>query len=137
MYRLSTLISALSLSGLLLLSNTANAAPQQGEAAIKALLEEAKTQHLSGNPEQSAVLLERALRIAPQQAVLWHNLAGVTLEQKDWQKAASLAAKSNTFAGNDKWLRIRNWTVIALACQGMGDADCMREAQSRAQALNH
>ncbi len=104
-------------------------------AAVSALLVEAKTHFSQGKNEQAAALLERALRIQPGNPILWHNLAGVRLQQEEWAKAASLAAKANSLAVNDRWLRIRNWTVIALACDGMGNAGCMREARSRAQTL--
>ncbi|MBE9563165.1 MAG: hypothetical protein IMF12_09930, partial [Proteobacteria bacterium] len=70
--------------------------------------------------------------------ILWHNLAGVRLAQGDWERAASLASKSNTIAaksGNLKKLRLRNWIVITLACEGMEDQECAKEARSQAQAL--
>ncbi|MDM8546287.1 hypothetical protein QUF61_07315 [Candidatus Venteria ishoeyi] len=121
------------LLGLLAFSLPLSAA--DASAAVSSLLKSAHEEFSKGNSEQSAALLERALRIAPQNPVLWHNLAGVRLNQEEWAKAASLAAKSNTLSSDNKWLRIRNWTVIALACDGMGDASCLREARSRAQAL--
>ncbi|OQW92897.1 MAG: hypothetical protein BWK79_13865 [Beggiatoa sp. IS2] len=102
--------------------------------AVNTLLREAENHFEAGDNEQAAAKLERALRIDSQNAILWHNLAGVRLQQQDWERAASLAAKSNTFAVDNKRLRMRNWIVIALACQGMGDNDCMREAQKRARA---
>ncbi len=111
------------------------AADSPSSSAVAALLIEAKSEFSKGRSEQAAAVLERALRIEPQNPILWHNLAGVRLQQTEWAKAASLAAKSNTLSSKDKWLRIRNWTVIALACDGMGDKKCMREARNRAQAL--
>jgi len=104
-------------------------------AAVVALLNEAEAQFEAGESEQAAALLERALRINPRNPILWHNLAGVRLQQEDWERAASLAAKSNAIVVDDKWLRVRNWIVISLACEGMGDAKCAQEAQRRARAL--
>jgi predicted Zn-dependent protease len=104
--------------------------------AVSSLLLEAKKHFNNGKNEQAAALLERALRIAPRDPVLWHNLAGVRLQQESWAKSASLAAKSNTLSAiNNKWLRMRNWTLIALACDGMGDIGCMKEARNRALSL--
>jgi len=104
-------------------------------SAVVTLLAEAKSHFDAGESEQSAALLERALRIEPRNPVLWHNLAGVRLRQEDWARAASLAAKSNAFAVENKWLRVRNWIIIALACDGMGNNECAREARKRAWAL--
>jgi len=106
--------------------------------AIKSLLGDAKTYYEAKEFEQAAASLERALRIDPHNPILWHNLAGSRLAQADWKRAANLAQKSNALAGSDKRykrLRIRNWVVITLACEGMLDSVCTREARNRAQAL--
>lgn len=104
-------------------------------AAVIALLDQAKDYFSAGENEQAAATLERALRIDPRNPVIWHNLAGVRLEQEDWQRAASLAARSNTFVVDNKWLQVRNWVVIGLACEGMGDRQCVQEAKKMAYAL--
>jgi cytochrome c-type biogenesis protein CcmH/NrfG len=118
-------------------------------SAVKALLIDASNAYKRGMQEtdpikknqayeQAAASLERALRINPRQPTLWHNLAGVRLTQKDWMRAANLATNSNMYAGNEKQyyqLRIRNWMLITLACEGMGDMTCAREARKRAQNL--
>lgn len=118
-------------------------------SAVKSLLIDAKNAYKRGmektNPverneafEQAAASLERALRINPRQPTLWHNLAGVRLTQGDWIRAANLATNSNMHAGNEQeyyQLRIRNWMLITLACEGMGDMTCAREARNRAQTL--
>ncbi|EIJ42514.1 hypothetical protein BegalDRAFT_1635 [Beggiatoa alba B18LD] len=103
--------------------------------AVSELLMEAKKSFEEGQSEQAAALLERALRIDPRNPILWHNLAGVRLQQEDWSRAASLAAKSNALAVENKALRVRNWVVIALACEGLHDLDCTKEARNRARAL--
>jgi len=104
-------------------------------SAVVALLNEAKSHFEAQEYEQAAAKLERALRLDPRDPVLWHNLAGVRLKQQDWQRAANLAAKSNAFAVEDKGLRVRNWMIIAWACEGMKDTECVLEAHKRAQAL--
>jgi Flp pilus assembly protein TadD len=104
-------------------------------SAITSLLNDAKKHFEAGESEQAAALLERALRIDPRNPILWHNLAGVRLQQEDWSRAANLASKSNTFSNDSKWLRVRNWVVIALACEGMGDKNCAQEARKRARVL--
>lgn len=110
-------------------------APSDSTAAIQSLLREAKQNFDSNQNEQAVALLERALRIDPRNSVLWHNLAGVRLQQQDWARAANLANKSNSLAVDNKWLRVRNWVVIALACEGMADMECAKESRKRAKAL--
>ena len=104
-------------------------------SASTILLKEAKEFFVNKEIEQAAALIERALRISPKNPVLWHNLAGVRLEQEQWSRAASLAAKSNSLAVKKTMLRVRNWVVIALACEGLGDAKCANESRKRARTL--
>jgi tetratricopeptide (TPR) repeat protein len=103
--------------------------------AVVSLLLEAKDFFEKKEYEQSAALLERALRISPRNAILWHNLAGVRLQQEQWSRAASLAAKSNSLAVKDTFLRVRNWVITALACEGLGDKNCAEESRRRARTL--
>ncbi|MDM8567370.1 hypothetical protein QUF74_17185 [Candidatus Halobeggiatoa sp. HSG11] len=107
-------------------------------AAVESLLNNAKEHYEKEQFEQAAAVLERALRIKAKHPILWHNLAGVRLAQEDWERAASLASKSNAIAaksGKLRKLRIRNWVIITLACEGMKDQECAREARNQAQAL--
>jgi Flp pilus assembly protein TadD len=115
----------------------AHAENSQASLAVEKLLLDAKSQYDNKQYEKAAALLERALRIAPNNPVLWHNLGGVRLQQEDWERAASLAAKSNSFSPQDRSLRVRNWILISLACKGMNDTACMNEAQKRALSLAH
>ena len=80
--------------------------------AVLALLSEATRQENDGDLEIAAAKLERALRIEPRNAVLWHHLASVRLRQGQNQLAASLAQKSNSFAAHDNELIERNKRII-------------------------
>ena len=107
-------------------------------SAVESLLLDAKTYYETQQYEQAAASLERALRIKPRNPIIWYNLAGVRLANDEWKRAANLAQKSNALAGKNKKyknLRIRNWMVITLACEGMGNDRCAREARDRAQTL--
>jgi len=89
--------------------------------AVVALLDSASRQEKAGRLESAAATLERALRVDPRNAVLWHRLARVRLAQRQWQAAASLAAKSNSLAPAGTDLPRRNWSLIAQAREQMGD----------------
>jgi len=88
--------------------NTATA-PNQ---TVLALLSQAKRQEQAGQPERAAAVIERALRIDPKNAELWHRLALLRLQQGQYSLAASLAAKSNALAANNPSLQRRNETLI-------------------------
>lgn len=134
-----TFIFSLLCSVIVLLPASSLSQPTEGHKkpnpAVVSLLINAKNAYEQGNVEQSAAFLERALRIEPRHPVLWHNLAGVRLKQEDWKRSANLAAKSNVLAVNNRQLRVRNWVIIALACEGMNDIDCAKEARRRAHSL--
>ena len=66
----------------------------------------------AGRLPNAAATLERALRIEPRNARLWHELAQVRLRQRDYAQAESLAARSNTLAGSDAELRAMNDRLV-------------------------
>lgn len=79
---------------------------------ILAFLSQARDQERAGHPERAAAVIERALRIDPQNAQLWYRLALLRMQQKKYSLAASLAAKSNALARNDRRLQGKNKTLI-------------------------
>ena len=102
-------------------SEQAESGEGQANNAVVALLDDAKAREQAGAYEQAAAVLERALRLEPRNAMLWHRLARLRLKQGQWRNAADLAAKSNSLAGGDGELQSWNWAVIAEARQGLGD----------------
>jgi predicted Zn-dependent protease len=80
--------------------------------AIAGLMESARNDAAAGRLVQAAASLERGLRIEPRNPRLWHELARVRLRQGDTAQAANLAARSNSYAGNDTALRSANQNII-------------------------
>jgi len=80
--------------------------------AVAGLMESARNDAAAGRLVQAAASLERALRLEPRNPRLWHELARVRLRQGDGAQAANLAARSNSFAGNDAALRSANQNII-------------------------
>ncbi len=76
--------------------------------ATRTLLAQADQLEAKGELEASAAALERALRIEPKNARLWHRLAVIRLAQGQNSLAANFAAKSNSLAGKDTDLIARN-----------------------------
>ena len=103
--------------------------------AVVALLDAADQYSASGQREQAAASLERALRIEPGNPVLWHRLGRLRLQERQWDQAIALAEKSNALARGDKALQAGNWEVIAAAREAIGDATGALQARKRAQGL--
>ena len=101
--------------------------------AVAVLTARADDQRRAGDLVGATASLERALRIAPDDAILWNRLARVRLDQRRYDLVAQLAAKSNSLADPvDKDLRRANWMLIAAARDGQGDAVGAREARRQA-----
>lgn len=107
--------------------------PPAGGSAVVALLDRADRQARGGDLGAAAASLERALRIEPRNALLWHRLARVRLAQGDARQAEQLAAKSNSLAGGDPALKAANWKLIARARRTAGHTQGAAEAEARAR----
>jgi cytochrome c-type biogenesis protein CcmH/NrfG len=80
--------------------------------AVAGLMDTARADVAANRLGSAAATLERALRIEPRNARLWHELARVRLRQGDYAQAESTAARSNAWAGADGELRAANQRII-------------------------
>jgi tetratricopeptide (TPR) repeat protein len=89
---------------------------------IVALLEESEASRSTGDLDNAAASLERALRIQPRNARLWHQLARVRLEQGEPTVAEELAQKSSALALDNEALIAANQELMDAARkrQGLG-----------------
>jgi len=90
-------------------------AQRQETIAVAGLMEGARADVAAGRLANAAASLERALRIEPRNPRLWHELAQVRLKQGQFAQAASLAQRSNSWAGSDTALREANDRLIERA----------------------
>lgn len=104
-------------------------------SAIASLLKEADIKVKEGRLNLASSLLERALRIEPKNALVWHKLAGVRFKQKHWKLAESLAQKSYLYSSDDMSLQIYNWHLIASARNKQGNIQGARQARERAEQI--
>jgi Tfp pilus assembly protein PilF len=95
--------------------------PVKENVAIAGLMDSARGEYAAGNFPSAAASLERALRIEPRNPRLWHELARVRLKQGQYAQAESVAARSNSWAADDKALRTENWRLIAESRRARGD----------------
>jgi hypothetical protein len=110
----------------------------RGEAvnpAVIALVNEASDAQRDGKLDSAGASLERALKIEPDGAWLWHRLARIRLAQGDAARAEALAARSSSLAAGEIRLRADNWRLIAEARRLRGDARGVEEALAEAARL--
>jgi predicted Zn-dependent protease len=104
---------------------------QQQEPVIIALLKDADKFSGQGQSSKAAATIERALRIEPRNALLWHRLSGVRFQQQQWQQTIAMARKSIALAGNNSSLKSDNWGLIAKAYDKLGDKRKANEARNK------
>ncbi len=101
-------------------------------SASRSLLSRADQQQRNGDLAGAVSSIERALRIEPRNAHLWHRLAELRLAQERFRMAVGLAEKSNALAVGDRALKRANWLLIADAWRASGELERAREAELRA-----
>jgi tetratricopeptide (TPR) repeat protein len=94
--------------------------PPDENPAVLALLEAADRDLDLGRPDDAALVVERALRIAPRNPTVWHYLGLARFDQGNYSQAEAMAAKSHTLASADRSLRTRNAGLMASAQQAAG-----------------
>jgi len=109
--------------------------PVSGNRAVVALLERARQEAGSGRRESAGASLERALRIEPRNAWLWHELARLRLTQGQYAQAISLSQKSNSLAVRERTLQALNWHLIADARIAQGNPAGAAQARQLAEEL--
>ncbi|HRC71755.1 MAG TPA: tetratricopeptide repeat protein [Candidatus Competibacter sp.] len=109
---------------------------RDGNQAVVALLESADKHVKSNQLDKAGAALERALRIEPRNAGIWHDLAQIRLHQGQYQQAESLASKSINLAGGNRALQSRNWKLIGSARKATGNAAGAEEAEAHASQLS-
>lgn len=98
-----------------------------GNRAVIALLDRAQLDNEAGRREAAGASLERALRIEPRNAWLWHELAQLRLAQGQYAQAITLAQKSISF-GRERRLQALNWRLIGNARVAQGDSSGAEQA---------
>jgi Tfp pilus assembly protein PilF len=106
----------------------ATAPSHKENVAVAGLMESARSASSSGDLAGAAASLERALRIEPRNPRLWQELARVRLKQGQFAQAESVAARSNSWAADDKALRAENWRLIAESRRARGDTEGAKAA---------
>jgi len=103
--------------------------------ASKALVAQAQSQQASGDYATAAASLERALRIEPNNPLLWLELSKLRQVENNYVQAESLARKALSKAGGDAKVQAAACHAVADALKARGRNQEAREAEVRAETL--
>jgi len=103
--------------------------------AVLALIKKARVNAINGEIDKAMLRLERAVRIEPSNATVWHYMAKLFLQKENYKQASGYASKSISLAGNNKPLVIDNWRVIAHAQYRLGNTKGAQAAQDSINKL--
>jgi predicted Zn-dependent protease len=105
-------------------------------AASTALVSQAEKQARSGDSVAATATLERALRIEPDNPLLWIELGQLRLQEKNAAQAQSLGRKALSLATGDPRTQSSAWRLIADALRAQGRNHEARDAEEHADALS-
>ncbi len=104
-------------------------------AAANALVAQAQRQAASGDYGAASATLERALRIEPDNPLLWIELGRVRLGENNAAQADSLGRKAVTLATGDPLAQASAWRLIADSARAQGRNAEAYDADRRAASL--
>lgn len=102
--------------------------------ATSALVAQARAQAGHGAYEQAAATLERALRIEPDNPLVWVELGRVRLGENNAAQADAMGRKALALASGDQAARAGAWRLIADSLRARGRNQEAAEADQRAGA---
>jgi predicted Zn-dependent protease len=103
--------------------------------AASALVTQAHTQAGGGDYGQAAATLERALRIEPDNPLLWIELGRVRLDENNAAQADAMGRKALALATADAGAQAAAWRLIADSLRSLGRNPEAAEADERAGTL--
>lgn len=104
-------------------------------APVLSLARQAQESRAAGQHDAALGQWQRALRIEPKNAFLWHEIGSTHLALKHPGQAESAAQKSTSLARGNLWLEAQNWRLIAAARRLLLDTTGAEAASARAEAL--
>jgi tetratricopeptide (TPR) repeat protein len=103
--------------------------------AASALVTQAHTLAGGGDYGQAAATLERALRIEPDNPLLWIELGRVRLGENNTAQADAMGRKALALATGDAGAQAAAWRLIADSLRALGRNPEAAEAEGRAGSL--
>lgn len=105
-------------------------------AASRALVSQAQTQLATKNFAVAASSLERALRIEPDNPLLWIELGKLRQAEGNYVQSENMGRKALSMSVNAPRAQSAAWRLIADSYRARGKNNEAREAQARAEGLS-
>jgi tetratricopeptide (TPR) repeat protein len=105
-------------------------------AASRALVNQAQIQMATKNYAVAASSIERALRIEPDNPLLWIELGKVRLAEGNYVQAENMGRKAVAMAVNAPRAQSSAWRLIAESYRGRGKNIEAQQAESKADELS-
>lgn len=110
-------------------------APATLSPASKALATQAQGQRKRGDLPGAAVSLDRALRIEPNNPLLWIELGRLRMDQGNFPQAEGMGRKALSMSVGDDGTQSEAWQLIADSLRARGRNSQAQEAQEHAREL--
>lgn len=104
-------------------------------AASRALVTQADVQRKKGNFVQAAATLERALRIEPNNPLLWLAYGELRMDEGNFPQAESMGRKAIASAQGDPRTQANAWRLVAESLKSRNKNGEAQQAYARANAL--
>jgi len=110
-------------------------APATLSPASKALVSQAQTQRKKGDLPGAAGSLDRALRIEPNNPLLWIEMGRLRMDQRNFAQAESMGRKALSMAVGDSRTQASAWQLIADSLRARGRNSEAQEALEKSEEL--
>lgn len=105
-------------------------------AAAKSLVAQAQSQLAARNYPVASASIERALRIEPENPLLWLELAKVRQAEGNYSQAENLARRALSRSTQAPKAQAAAWSVIAESYRARGRNTEARQAQAKSEMLS-
>jgi len=111
-------------------------APAALSPASKALVSQAQAQRKKGDLPGAAGSLDRALRIEPNNPLLWIEMGRLRMDQRNYPQAENMGRKALAMSVGDDRTQAMAWQLISDSLRARGKNIQAQEATEKAKALS-
>jgi tetratricopeptide (TPR) repeat protein len=104
--------------------------------ASKALVSQAEAQRKKGDLPGATVTMERALRIEPNNPLLWIEMGRLRMDQRNYAQAEGMGRKALSMSVGDDRTQSQAWQLIADSLRARGRNPEAQQAADRAKTLS-
>jgi len=110
--------------------------PATLSTASKALVGQAQAQRNKGDLPGAAVSLERALRIEPNNPLLWIEMGRLRMDQRNFPQAEAMGRKALSMSIGDSRTQSQAWLLISDSLKARGRNPQAQEALAKSRELS-